>query len=118
MGNIKQTIKWLEIVNTCVMHDASILAMLGSLHAKFDNELKTLHYSESHHVYLANIDITSWLGAFYVKNEIYEKAMPFFNLATKIEPSEVTKILFPDHKCVVFHSMKFMKHLNAKVFQY
>jgi intraflagellar transport protein 88 len=36
------------------------------------------------------MDITSWLGAFYVKNEVYEKAMPFFNLAAKIEPSEVT----------------------------
>jgi intraflagellar transport protein 88 len=91
MGNIKQAIKWLEIVNTRVMHDAGILAMLGSLHAKCDDEPKALHYySESHRVYPTNMDITSWLGAFYVKNEVYEKAMPFFNLAAKIEPSEVT----------------------------
>jgi intraflagellar transport protein 88 len=70
MGNIQQAIKWLEIVNTRVMHDDSILAMLGNLHAKCDDEPKALHYyNESHHAYPANMDITSWLGTFYVKNE-------------------------------------------------
>lgn len=64
--------------------------MLGSLHAKCDDEPKALHYySESHRVYPANMDITSWLGAYYVKNEVYEKAMPFFDLASKIQPNEV-----------------------------
>ena len=40
-------------------------------------------------MYPANMDDTSWLGAFYVKNEVYEKAMPFFDLASKIQPNEV-----------------------------
>lgn len=72
------------------MHDAGILAMLGSLYAKCDDEPKALHYyNESHRVYPSNMDITSWLGAFYVKNEVYEKAMPFFDLASKIQPTEV-----------------------------
>lgn len=29
------------------------------------------------------------LGAFHVKSELYEKAMPFFDLASKIQPQEV-----------------------------
>ncbi|XP_024356907.1 uncharacterized protein [Physcomitrium patens] len=90
MGNIKQAIKCLEIVNTRTMHDPGVLAMLGRLHAKCDDEPKALYYySESHRVYPANMDITSWLGAYYVKNEVYEKAMPFFDLASKLQPTEI-----------------------------
>lgn len=35
------------------------------------------------------MDVISWLGAFHVKNEVYEKAMPFFDLAAKIQPAEI-----------------------------
>lgn len=33
-----------------------------------------------------SMDVISWLGAFHVRNEVYEKAMPFFDLASKIQP--------------------------------
>jgi intraflagellar transport protein 88 len=35
------------------------------------------------------MDVISWLGAFHVKNEVYEKAMPYFDLAARIQPTEV-----------------------------
>ena len=38
MGNYKQAVKHFEFLNTRVMHDPGILARLGSLHAKFDDE--------------------------------------------------------------------------------
>ncbi|KAL3692828.1 hypothetical protein R1sor_006479 [Riccia sorocarpa] len=90
LGNYNQAIKWLEIVNTRVVHDAGILAMLGNLHVKLGDEPKALHYCyESHKVYPTNMDIISWLGAFHVKSEVYAKAMPYFELASKIKPADV-----------------------------
>jgi intraflagellar transport protein 88 len=35
------------------------------------------------------MDVISWLGAFHVRNEVYEKALPYFDLASKIQPQEV-----------------------------
>ena len=35
------------------------------------------------------MDVLSWLGAYHVKNEVYEKAIPYFDLASRIQPQEV-----------------------------
>jgi intraflagellar transport protein 88 len=35
------------------------------------------------------MDVISWLGAYHVRNEVYEKAVPYFDLASKIQPQEV-----------------------------
>lgn len=35
------------------------------------------------------MDVISWLGAYFVKNEIYEKAMVYFQRASEIQPHEV-----------------------------
>ncbi|KAJ7522506.1 hypothetical protein O6H91_18G014900 [Diphasiastrum complanatum] len=89
MGNFQEAIKWLEILVTKAMHDAGVLAKLGNLYSICNDEAKALHfYNESHRTYPVNIDIVSWLGFYYVKNEVYEKAMSFFELASKIQPHE------------------------------
>lgn len=65
-------------------------ARLGAIHARFDDEVKALHYyQESHRVFPVNMDVISWLGAYHVKNEVYEKAIPYFDLASRIQPQEV-----------------------------
>lgn len=57
---------------------------------RFEDEAKALHYyQESHRVFPVNMDVISWLGAFHVKNEVYEKAVPYFELAARVQPSEV-----------------------------
>lgn len=35
------------------------------------------------------MDVISWLGAYHVQHEVYEKAMPYFDLASKVQPQEV-----------------------------
>ena len=35
------------------------------------------------------MDVISWLGSFHVRSEVYEKAVPFFKLAAKLQPLEV-----------------------------
>ncbi|KAH7352170.1 hypothetical protein KP509_19G033100 [Ceratopteris richardii] len=90
MGNSKQAIQWLQIVIASAMHDAGVLALLGNLFTKFNDETKAhYYYSESHRVYPVNMNIITFLGAFYVQHELYEKAIPIFKLASKIQPQEV-----------------------------
>ena len=89
-GNTQQAIQFLEIVIASTMHDAGVLALLGALFTKCNDEAKALHYyNESHRVHPVNMDIITFLGAFYVQQELYEKAIPIFNLASKIQPNEV-----------------------------
>ena len=117
LGNYRQSIEWLEIVHMRAMHDAGILAMLGSLYAKCDDEPKALHhYNESHRVYPSNMDITSWLGTFYVKNEVYEKAMPFFDLASKIQPTEV--VLHNIHLLIFIYCFVLLIWLMSSLYGY
>ena len=90
MGNTQQAIQWLEIVITNAMHDAGVLAMLGKLFTKCNDEAKALYYySESHRVHPVNMDIITCLVAFHVQHELYEKAIPILKLASKIQPNEV-----------------------------
>ena len=35
------------------------------------------------------MDVLSWLGAYHVKNEMYEKAIEYFHMASQIQPHEV-----------------------------
>merc|ERR1712100_154139 len=43
----------------------------------------------SYRHYPVNLDVISWLGVYFVKNEMYEKAIEFFERAAEIQPSEV-----------------------------
>jgi tetratricopeptide (TPR) repeat protein len=51
---------------------------------------QAFHYHmESYRHYPANLDVISWLGVWYVKSELYEKAIHFFERAGQIQPNEV-----------------------------
>nr|AFN42835.1 intraflagellar transport protein 88-like protein [Marsilea vestita] len=90
MGNTQQAIQWLEIVIARSMHDAGVLAFLGTLFKKCNDETKAHYYfNESHRVHPVNIDIITTLGGFYVEHELHEKAIPIFDLASRIQPNEV-----------------------------
>ena len=90
MGRHEEAVKWFEALNTAVPNDPGVLNMLGSLHCTLGDEAKALHfYLESHRIYPASMNVISWIGAFYAKSEMYEKAVPYFELATNIKPLEV-----------------------------
>ena len=70
--------------------DPNILARLGMLCAKDGDESQAFHYYlEAYRYYQVNMDVISWLGAYFVKNEVYDKAMQFFERAFQIQPHEV-----------------------------
>ncbi len=90
MGKHDEAVKWFEALNTAVPNDPGVLIALGSLHCTLGDEAKALHfYLESHRIYPASMHVISWIGAFYAKSEMYEKAVPYFELATNIKPLEV-----------------------------
>eukprot|EP00924_Labyrinthula_sp_SR-Ha-C_P009055 maker-scaffold_2-augustus-gene-11.33-mRNA-1 protein AED:0.19 eAED:0.19 QI:0/0/0/0.5/1/1/2/0/714 len=63
---------------------------LGSNNSKEQVQSQALHYfKEAFLYYPVDLKVISWLGVWYVKSEIFEKALEYFNMAVKIEPTEV-----------------------------
>ena len=70
--------------------DPNVLARLGLLNAKEGDETQAFqYYLDAYRYYQVNMDVISWLGAYFVKNEVYDKAMQFFERAAQIQPREV-----------------------------
>eukprot|EP00762_Andalucia_godoyi_P000571 ANDGO_05212.mRNA.1 UDP-N-acetylglucosamine--peptide N-acetylglucosaminyltransferase len=70
--------------------DANVLARIGGLYARQGDESRAYHYHLESYRYLpVSMDVISWLGAYFVKSEVYEKAMAFFERASEIQPHEV-----------------------------
>eukprot|EP00758_Cryptobia_borreli_P004316 Tbor_TRINITY_DN4305_c0_g1::TRINITY_DN4305_c0_g1_i1::g.7705::m.7705/K16474/IFT88; intraflagellar transport protein 88 len=84
------TIEWFTRVIGRVPTDPGVLARLGHLYAKERDESQAFHhYLEAYRYYQVNMDVISWLGAYFVHNEVYDKALQFFERASQLEPTEV-----------------------------
>lgn len=82
--------EWFNRLITRVPTDPNVLARLGLLCAKDGDESQAFHfYLEAYRYYQVNMDVISWLGAYFVKNEVYDKAIQFFERAAQIQPREV-----------------------------
>jgi intraflagellar transport protein 88 len=67
-----------------------VLERLGQIANKADDESQAYHYYlESYRHYPVDLDVISWLGVWYVKSELYERAVAFFERAAQIQPREV-----------------------------
>ena len=44
--------------------------------------------TEAHRHYPVNLNVISWLGVWYVKREMYEQAIEYFERAAVVQPSE------------------------------
>ncbi|KAL7692215.1 putative 43kDa postsynaptic protein [Plasmopara halstedii] len=102
LGNYRQAAKWFNILLSCLgsndkrerhtknVADPGVLARLGQIFNKDDDETQAFHYHlESYRHFPVNLDVISWLGVWYVKSELYEKAIQFFEQASQIQPNEV-----------------------------
>ncbi|CAM9893449.1 unnamed protein product, partial [Chrysoparadoxa australica] len=82
--------KWFSVLLARVPTDPGILSRMGQIAKKEDDESQAYHYHmESYRHYPVNLDVISWLGVWYVKSELYEKAIHFFERASQIQPDEV-----------------------------
>jgi len=89
-GSPKVAIKWFNILSSRVPTDPGVLSRLGNIYLKEEDESQAYHYHlESYRHYPVNMNVISWLGAYSVKYEMYEKAVQYFERASQIQPSEV-----------------------------
>jgi intraflagellar transport protein 88 len=79
MGNYKAAAKYFNYLVTKVPSDPGALTRLGQIFAKDDDETQAFHYHfEAYRYFPVNLEVISWLGVWYVKSELYEKAIEFF----------------------------------------
>jgi len=93
LGNDAKAHEWFSLLITSPKGrptDAGILARLASLFNKAGDETQAFHYHmESYRYWPVDMNVITWLGIYYVKQEMYEAAIPFFQRASQIEPAEV-----------------------------
>ena len=71
-------LKWYNILITRVPSDPGVLLRMGQLCNRNDDEAQAFHFHlESYRHYPVSLDVISWLGVWYVKSEMYEKAIHF-----------------------------------------
>ncbi|KAG5501465.1 hypothetical protein JKF63_03294 [Porcisia hertigi] len=83
-------LEWFNRLIGRVPADPNALARIGSLYARDGDDMQAFHYYlEAYRYYQVNMDVISWLGAYFVRNEVYDKAAQFFERASHIQPQEV-----------------------------
>ncbi|KAJ1448492.1 hypothetical protein M885DRAFT_450175 [Pelagophyceae sp. CCMP2097] len=89
-GQLDAAFKWYNILVTRVPTDPGVLLRMGQLCNRQDDEAQAFHFHlESYRHYPVSLDVISWLGVWFVKQEMYEKAIAFFDRASQIQPAEV-----------------------------
>jgi intraflagellar transport protein 88 len=82
--------EWYNILISVVPTDPGVLAKLGDMFVRDDDKSQAFqHYSESYRYFPCNMEVISWLGAYYVDCEVYEHAIQFFERASLIQPNEI-----------------------------
>ena len=72
-----------------------MLERMGQIASKQNDESQAYHYYlESYRHYPVDLDVISWLGVWYVKSELYERAVSFFERASQIQPREVSLMIY------------------------
>lgn len=90
LDNTGTSLKWFNILITRVPNDPGAHFRLGQLFSKAQDDTNAFHYHlEAHRFYPVNLDVISWLGVWFVKNNLHEKAIQFFEQACNIQPEEV-----------------------------
>jgi intraflagellar transport protein 88 len=82
--------KTFQLLLNKVPGDPTICSKLGQIYEKLQDDNSACHWqTEAHRNYPVNLNVTSWLGVWYVKREMYEQAIEYFNQAARVQPSEI-----------------------------
>ena len=88
--NLENAAKTFQLLLNKVPGDPHLCCKLGQIYEKLQDDNTACHWhTEAHRYYPVNLNITSWLGVWYVKREMYEQAIEYFQRATVIQPSEI-----------------------------
>jgi intraflagellar transport protein 88 len=85
----ESAVKWFNILSSYLPTDSGVFSRLADFCEDDINNSQRFHYYlESHRLYPSNIDTIGHLAIWFVKHELYEKALYFFRCASVIRPSE------------------------------
>jgi intraflagellar transport protein 88 len=88
--DLEEAGKTYENILKYIPADPNLYHRLGLIHERLEDEnfAKQWH-EEAHRIYPVNLNVISWLGVWYVKREMYEEAIKFFDTASDVQPGEV-----------------------------
>mmetsp|Transcript_16978 Transcript_16978/g.53007 ORF Transcript_16978/g.53007 Transcript_16978/m.53007 type:complete len:554 (+) Transcript_16978:886-2547(+) len=87
-GHADEALKWYNILVTRAPCDSRILLQIAHMLSCTDESQAAHFHLEAYRLYPVSLDVVSWLGVWYVKLEMYEKAIHFFERASQIQPNE------------------------------
>lgn len=86
-GHLEQAAKTYEMLLTKVPNDANLCNKIAQVYERLEDENTACHWqSESHRKFPVNLAVISWLGVWYVKREMYEQAIEYFDCAAIVQP--------------------------------
>lgn len=93
LGNHSRAHEWFSLLVTCPKGrptDPGVLARIANLFNQAGDETQAFHYHmESYRHWPVDMNVITWLGIYYVKQELFEAAIPFFATASQVEPGEI-----------------------------
>mmetsp|Transcript_283 Transcript_283/g.651 ORF Transcript_283/g.651 Transcript_283/m.651 type:complete len:546 (-) Transcript_283:135-1772(-) len=88
-GQTDDSTKWFNVLSARLSSDSTILSRLGYLNSQKKQE-EGLHYQlESYRHNPVDLDVISNIGAWFVRQEMYEKSIYFFQQAALVQPKEI-----------------------------
>lgn len=89
-SSLEQAAKTYEVLLNRVPGDPNVCVRLGQVYEKLEDDNTACHWhTEAHRYYPVNLNVISWLGVWYVKREMYEQAIEYFEQASNVQPGEV-----------------------------
>jgi intraflagellar transport protein 88 len=88
--DLENAAKTFQMLLNKVPGDPNLCCKLGQIYEKLQDDNSAQHWHmEAHKNYPVNLNVTSWLGVWYVKREMYEEAIKFFERAAQVQPGEI-----------------------------
>jgi intraflagellar transport protein 88 len=85
-----QAAEWFKILHGAVPTDPKVLARLAAIYGSEKDDSQAFHhYMDSYTVYPVNMEVIAWLGVWYVKHQVYQEALQFFQRAAEIDSTDV-----------------------------
>ncbi|KAL7549269.1 hypothetical protein ACHAWF_012547, partial [Thalassiosira exigua] len=89
-GRPHEAIKWFNVLAARVPSDTTVLARLGQLYAETKDESQGLHYQlEAFRHYPVDLDVISWIGTWFVQQEMFARSIYFFTQASLVNKKEI-----------------------------
>jgi intraflagellar transport protein 88 len=90
VDDLENAAKTYQLLLNKVPGDPTICCKLGQIYEKLQDDVSACHWhSEAHRTYPVNLNVISWLGVWYVKREMYEQAIDYFQQAAIVQPCEI-----------------------------